>query len=218
MYAVPGYSPQVFPYLLIISRRHFISLAHSNAAERESLFQVLRDLNAQSFFGSNGICVFEHGGCGNEPHSCIDHFHLHVVDRQLDLLQSLKAEYDTEEVTVTTESVFPATGRYLFAGCFDQIDKIDGLLVRSPDPETQYFRRKIAELTHQPLWDWRAGINSHLMLRVMEEAVSTPKRPDSLSVPGARQTDCNELNAGGCGSTVEDKVVATCSSIGGVQP
>src|ERR1035441_3956898 len=83
MYAIPGYGPQVFPYVLIVSRRHFSSLAESDSSERESLFRVLSRLRMLRIFGPRPLCVFEHGGCGGSTQSCIDHFHLHVVDGSL---------------------------------------------------------------------------------------------------------------------------------------
>ena len=173
MYAVPGFGPQVFPYVLLISRRHFSCLSDATPRERRSLFRILQGLRASSLFVGGSMCVFEHGGCKNRTQSCIDHFHLHIVDGTLDLRSYLEAEYVCEDVAVTSEAAFVASTRYLFAGFYDRSHEIKGILARSPEPESQYFRRKIATVTGQAQWDWRAGMNRHLMLKVMERAPNT---------------------------------------------
>jgi diadenosine tetraphosphate (Ap4A) HIT family hydrolase len=173
MYAIPGYGPQVFPYVLIVSRRHFSSLSESDSCERESIFSVLAKLRALSVFGPNPLCVFEHGGCGGSSHACIDHFHLHVIDGSIDLSSQLNGDYETEPVVVSPRSTFAASGRYLFTGRVSKPDLIEGTLVRSTELESQYFRRKIAEATGQDGWDWRAGMNPDFMVRVMQAAKRT---------------------------------------------
>src|SRR5947209_6139161 len=102
MYAVPGYGPQVFPYVLVISRRHFDSLARSTRPERIAIIDILEHLRTMPMFSTSRLCVFEHGGCTTDTHSCLEHFHLHVVDASIDLSGHLCAEYKCEPITITS--------------------------------------------------------------------------------------------------------------------
>src|ERR1017187_4660666 len=81
MYAVPGYGPQVFPYVLVISRRHFSSLSEADPPELTAIFDIICDLRRVGVIPAGPVCVFEHGGCSPvQTQSCIDHFHLHLID------------------------------------------------------------------------------------------------------------------------------------------
>jgi diadenosine tetraphosphate (Ap4A) HIT family hydrolase len=167
MFVVPGIGPQVYPYLLAISRRHFTSLASSSARERQNLFEILNVVLASAIFPSGAITVFEHGGCHEDTSSCISHFHLHLVDASFDLVSALSDDFPTREVDLSMENDNPNFGRYLCAASFTGGERLKGRLASPLHPESQYFRKLIAEMTGQHLWDWRVGMNKALMVRAM---------------------------------------------------
>lgn len=201
--AVPGLGPQVFPYVLVISRRHFVSLTASSAAERAALFLILSQLLDIGLFPSRKLCLFEHGGCCSKAFSgCIDHFHLHVIDGKFDLSSPLCEDYETANVTVTPAGAFdPSSGRYLFTGFFCGGNVIKGWVAQPAEHESQYFRRRLADVLGDRWWNWRTGMNFHWMIRTMEVCRSTLKQRREVHGYGA---------AGGgfdCSQTPEPDVV-----------
>lgn len=179
-FAVPGYGPQVFPYALIIPRRHIRSLAETTPGEREAIFSCLSFLLSLGIFESHALSVFEHGGCGvGGGNGCLEHCHLHVVRETLNIRAQLEVEEDVEPVLVGRDVVFDGGERYLFAGEFHDGEFINGVLARTANAERQYFRRMIARTIGETRWDWREGMNPHFMRRLMEAAEGCP-RTDSI--------------------------------------
>ena len=175
MYAVPGYGPEVFPYVLIISRRHFSSLSGASPLERAAIFDTIDGLRQIGVVSSGRVCVFEHGGCGpSQTQSCIDHFHLHLIDPVFDLCSFLEQDYEVERAIVTRDQGLCARGRYLFTGIIDSEDTMNGVVAHPVETERQYFRKKISEVTGQSIWDWHCGMNPNLMLDVMRLAITSP--------------------------------------------
>ncbi len=180
--AVPGYGPQVYPYLLIFSRRHIFSMAQTNRWERAEILDLLEQLCGHREFLKGGLFVFEHGGC-SPLESCMEHFHLHVVSSRYSLLRAL-APYPYREVTVSESIILSAAERYLFAAEFQGGREIRGLLASSSDIRSQYFRRALAEMLGEKDWDWRLGQNTSWMRKAMEEFRSSILSP----VPVEHQT------------------------------
>lgn len=170
VFVVPGYGPQVFPYLLLISRRHFTSFADARPTERIAVLNALRYIKSLPLFSSSAICVFEHGGCSDETHSCISHFHLHLIKDEIDLESELRSEFEARRFEISGIHALDVGGPYLLAGRFDGRDTINGFIAACPTRQAQYFRKKIAEITNQRIWDWRTGMNREMMLRAMNSA------------------------------------------------
>ena len=132
-----------------------------------AILSALRYVRALPLFASSAICVFEHGGCSDATNSCINHFHLHLINNNLDLTSELSSEYEVRRAEVSPNDTLTVAGSYLFVGRFNGHDSIHGFVAPCLQREAQYFRKKIAELTGQPIWDWRADINREMMLRTM---------------------------------------------------
>src|SRR4051812_7884210 len=79
-WAIAGIAPQVYPYVLIITRRHITSIAESDYQERKSILDLLDGLLELKLFASSELIVFEHGGKVGNRCSCLEHCHLHIID------------------------------------------------------------------------------------------------------------------------------------------
>jgi diadenosine tetraphosphate (Ap4A) HIT family hydrolase len=167
IFLVPGYGPQVYPYLLLITKRHITSFAQTNYQERQEIFSILHCLVDHSLFGFSSLFVFEHAGCQN-LHSCIEHFHFHIIDGRFDLTHALQTFPSTTlELTPTTELEF--TDSYLLACRVEKENAIFASLALTKEKQDQFFRRALANKIGEETWDWRLGMNQDLMKRTMEE-------------------------------------------------
>lgn len=172
-FAVPGYSPQIYPYALVLPKRHAFSMLSTNAHERDSIIECLTSLSQLPAFGGSPLYVFEHGGCTREAHgnSCLEHAHFHVISKQTNIFSRFVREHDVRPFSFNRNNDTMSAERYLFAGVF-AAGKLDGFLAPTHVPERQYFRRIIASEVGDPRWNWRLGINEHLMLALKECAVA----------------------------------------------
>jgi diadenosine tetraphosphate (Ap4A) HIT family hydrolase len=188
VFVIPGYGPQVYPYALIVTRRHFHSLAQATPQERREIIDclswLLRSLSLPELF------VFEHAGCRNFD-SCIDHFHLHVVDVRYDVGKAIE-HLGSSAVAVTSELGLQEEGTYLFAARFGKEGVLRGQLARVAEKKDQFFRRAIAAKLGQQDWDWRLGMNRGFMLRLMEETqdigIHRDSRGATLNLPTTDST------------------------------
>lgn len=193
VYVIPGLGPQVYPYALIVTRYHLTSLADTTRAQRSSLLQALNALLTSNLFPSGELCVFEHGGCGNNTNGCVDHCHLHVIDGKYPLEQILAANAeDAIPICMSEEHPLPRFSHYLFAGCFKGGENLCGTLSPSKPLHRQYFRRILAKLTHTGDWNWRLRMNDDWLLRLADEA--------------HQAMGCPALSEGGLTSTAETSI------------
>jgi len=179
VYVVPGVGPQVYPYSLVVTRRHFTSFADSTKEEREALLDALNALLSFNVYPSGSVCVFEHGGCSGTTTGCLDHCHIHVVDSAFDLENALQ-HYARSAVPATLSAItsFPKSPRYLFAASFSGGSEIQGTFYSGQPPLRQYFRRLLAMLTGSTEWNWRLGMNADWMIqltRAVAEQTGEPK-------------------------------------------
>src|ERR1039457_1845058 len=116
--AIPGLGPLVYPYILLVTRRHISSISETSPEERTDLLRALRVLADSGLFPSGEISVFEHGGCGRGTSSCIDHCHLHLVDNIYSLQETLSRDHVTQPVVISASTTICEPGNYLFAGTF----------------------------------------------------------------------------------------------------
>lgn len=165
VFAVPGYSPQVYPYVLILPRRHTLSMAETRPDERKSVFECLKFLFDLGAFNTNDLYVFEHGGCisPSASHACVDHAHFHVIPGSIDIFTDFVLQKRPTPFAITQHSQIDYD-RYLFAGVYRGGISVDGFIAESHVPERQYFRRLIARKIGDPRWNWRLGINEDYML------------------------------------------------------
>jgi diadenosine tetraphosphate (Ap4A) HIT family hydrolase len=181
-YAVPGYSPQIYPYALVLPRRHVFSMLSTSPDERVSIIACLSALTRLPAYQASPLYVFEHGGCTREAHgnSCLEHAHFHVISNRVNIFSRFVQEHDVRPFSFEPTGEALLVERYLFAGVFTS-QRVDGFLVPTHVPERQYFRRIIASEIGDPRWNWRLGINEHLMLALKECAETHKRQPNDYS-------------------------------------
>jgi diadenosine tetraphosphate (Ap4A) HIT family hydrolase len=168
IFVVPGYGPQVYPYLLLITRRHVTSFAQTNRQERREIINAIHCLVDSSFLNLDSLFIFEHAGCQN-LHSCIEHFHFHIIDGKLDLTGALQGfPVTVMELTPTTR--FELNDSYLLACKVERGGNISASLALTKEKQDQFFRRALANRIGDKVWDWRIGMNTDLMSRLLEES------------------------------------------------
>lgn len=160
VFAIPGYGPQIFPYVLLVTRRHIISLSQLEVDERRELLEIISVVAER--LGLAALAVFEHAGC-RDFHSCVEHFHLHLVPPVFDLRRSL-AEFDHTDVVIRKEEGLEVEGAYLLAGWWRRsTEVIEARIARVASKQDQFFRKELAGLLKQKKWDWRLGMNEEWM-------------------------------------------------------
>jgi hypothetical protein len=181
--AIPGLGPQVYPYVLVVTRRHFSGFADSTPSERQALLDALHALLSLGIYPSQSLCVFEHGGCGGMTIGCIDHCHMHVVDGAFALHDALAARVvDVSPASLSATEVLRPADRYLFAGPFGGGRCITGVLTHVIPPSRQYFRQLLAAELGSDEWDWSLRMNEAWVLRLVAEVAAKTgapqRRPD----------------------------------------
>lgn len=145
-------------YVLIVSKRHHLSMMDCNKEEMIELEDLLKQTRCVLTSMYHFQCIaFEHGGgcgVGNKP-SCIDHCHLHVMPLREDIYDRI----DVAKFQIThLESLHSLLkekkqqSSYLLY----QNHKEEILLMYADTYISQYFRQLIALSENVPeQWNWR---------------------------------------------------------------
>lgn len=168
-FVVPGLGPQVYPYLLALTRRHTLSYATATDLERLSLISILDEILALQLFPSRVLSLFEHGGCSRrESAPCVDHAHIHVVDGHYDLLEAFAQIVPTAATAAISHTKsLPEAEAYIFVGQYDGSGEIGGLVASGTYPR-QFGRRLLASLVGGE-WNWRCHMNNDWVVRITAE-------------------------------------------------
>ena len=160
VFIVPGYGPQVFPYALVLTKRHLTAWSQLDETELASVTAGLTFLAGHEAFGGGGsVFLFEHAG-DRSMHSCIDHFHLHVLKTEHSDLGSAIAG----RAKVTTEPAqLPRDVAYFACATFNRGTSFDIAWRPHHEKCDQFFRRKLAHKLGHESWDWRLGQNMDFM-------------------------------------------------------
>ena len=177
--ALAGYGPQVFPYVLVLTKRHINSFAKTDNTEKAHVLKCLDWLLEQNIFSSSKLCVFEHGGDSCTGCSSIDHFHLHVIDDSLNFFDSIDWEVGRLLHTITKNSDLADYENYLMIGKYEH-GSINAKFNLSNIKESQYFRKKLAALLNNSRWDWKTNMNNEYI----EKLVSLVKQNSPAVKPG----------------------------------
>jgi hypothetical protein len=165
-----GLGAIVEPYVIAFTREHHIAIAELESATRGHLLDALDLCLTSGLFPSRSLCVFEHGGRSPENSTaCLEHCHLHIIDGQFDLRDGFASEFvEAETVNVTEAANFAADSGYLFTGIYSGNRAIPGLLVRTPNCGSQFFRRLLAEQVGSISWNWRISPSPETAFRLCE--------------------------------------------------
>ena len=168
--AIAALAPQVYPYALILTKRHIRSLAQNTAEERTDVIACLNQI--LPLFGSSTLSLFEHGDCGRHYRSaCIAHCHLHIIDGRFPIEKWMRVEYpEAQSVSFDPKAAWGNAAPYLFAGRYCTASGITGSMAPADDSSSQYFRRLIARNLGLDWWNWRERRNGAWMLRLVRDA------------------------------------------------
>ena len=150
--AIPSLGSFIEGWTLIIPRRHVLSLSKFYSDEEFLDFSKSVAERVESLFGK--IIFFEHGpsehnsltGCG------IDHAHLHLVPLDGSLAEVMRRDLEIAWTPSDGKELAERTASqdYLFYSESGPRAAFSGLVGRARQPVSQYFRRKLAEVTQQP--------------------------------------------------------------------
>lgn len=159
-WAIAGIAPQVYPYALIITKRHITSLAEASTEERRSILDALEGLRNLGVFPSKELTVFEHGGKVGNRCSCLEHCHLHVIDGKHRIVDwFVEDQPNAVQWIVDDVRTLPHRGRYLFAATYRGGRVLHGVSTEPEEVPTQYFRQLLAARTGSRNWDWHELMN-----------------------------------------------------------
>jgi ATP adenylyltransferase len=144
-------------WLLIVPRRHCLSIATLPQVDRRELISLVESLRAllTTEFGTH-VVTFEHGASrvGQGVGCSVDHAHMHIVPTNLDLLSSARRfrhlDWHSSEGLLSLDEK-AGDEPYLF------LQEQSGMnWIGSGDIPSQLFRRIIAELRDDASsWNWR---------------------------------------------------------------
>jgi len=168
VFVIPGVGPQVYPYLLLLTRRHIVSLAIATLVERRGLIAALDWLLQSGVYPSPSLTVFEHGGCGgNDGASCVDHAHMHVIDGAYDLQSMFEARMETAPADFSSDISLLDAERYVFVGRYAGGGTIHGAVSGGVLPK-QFCRRLLATVVGGP-WNWRLKMHEDWVTKLVRE-------------------------------------------------
>lgn len=146
---IPSLGHIVPGYLLIIPKRHYISLGAIPSKEYTELEEVqakVRSVLEQEygkvlFFEHGPTSITRRGGC------CIDHAHLHAIPFSGSILSEVGDWYRQIESYTDVKKQFETGVPYFF------VEEKARFLFPAIDTPSQYLRRLVAAQVDKP-WDW----------------------------------------------------------------
>ena len=168
--AIPGYGPQVYPNILIMTRRHIASILNITIDERRSFFDFFEILLQSGLYEGDALCIFEHGGEPRYGCSSVTHCHLHIIEEKYGLFDAINWGKDQENIVINKTNQFVHCNEYLLIGRYKS-GRLSVKLNKTPANEHQYFRKYLAHILNSSEWDWRIGMNNDLFVpKLIEEA------------------------------------------------
>lgn len=154
----PTLGPLVPGHLLIVPKRHFLSMGHlppNLSSELEDFVELtLRKLSAvyrqdTILFEHGPLSISEKGGC------CVDHAHIHAIPAPVNIRPHAQELYEEHTITGLVElgTIVKAGSPYLFF----QNTAGERFVYKAPLVVSQFLRMVVArELGHPNIWDWRS--------------------------------------------------------------
>lgn len=161
---IPGLAPQIYPYALVLPRKHVISWTELTVTEHNSLVSGLKWLLSTKPFAGKGLLVAEHGGVFPSG-SCMEHCHLHITKPICSPAAIMKG---IANATPYIGERLRCNVPYVMAAHFDG-EIFKGFYVEETCGGNQFYRRMLAEAVSANWWDWRERRNTEWMLRLISE-------------------------------------------------
>jgi hypothetical protein len=168
VFVVPGYGPQVHPYFMVVTRRHILSAREATLDEVRDVVRALEWILLQNSIRGSSLTFFEHSACPSEG-SCIEHFHVHVIDGAVGLETTTGCNNEAQ-VTVRQSGASLPAEPYVWIGSYSGGSTLEGLVAPKPRNVEQCFRRRLANHLRQDAWDWRLGMNRSYMTRLIGDS------------------------------------------------
>lgn len=152
---VPTVGPLTVGHLLIITKDHYLSMAHLDPSLCRELAYVYEETRVVLLKTYGRPIFFEHGPVSPQKKSgqSIDHAHIHAIPAPLDLAVDLRKKFPEKRITGLTELKQQVTKGvpYLF---FEDVKRNRYIYDASVVP-SQYLRRLVAiKLGKEDEWDW----------------------------------------------------------------
>jgi diadenosine tetraphosphate (Ap4A) HIT family hydrolase len=164
---IPGLGQLLEGYLLILPKKHYLSLATMPLDFFPEFNRVINITTGvlEKVYGKEYI-LFEHGPLSPKIRggSCSDHAHLHIFPlRQISKIDFLIGEETKDESTFPEEAVriLDEGSPYLFISDYKKREKV----TKAENLPSQYMRREIAKSIGRPdEWDWQVFIGKSELL------------------------------------------------------
>ncbi len=169
-YVTPSLGQIVEGYLLICSKKHFVSFS----AMPKELFAEFEEIKqkVKKILSENYTCpiFFEHGPIDETKLSgcCINHAHLHAVPVKFDILNDIMEDFKGKEITTPAEIARQFERKIPYFYYENQEGKKYLFEINGP-VSSQYFRQIVALKAWSPeKWNWRG----YLGLREFAETLA----------------------------------------------
>lgn len=165
-------SMKINGYLLICSKKHFISIGNTPEeyeAEINDILNLTRKILIEKY--NQRIIVFEHGPklkC-NKGGGCIDHAHLHLIPTPVDIVNFLNKKFNLEEINnfnKIREIYNKQEKSYIYIENHDLKKYVIELEFSIP---SQYLRQIIASELKINNWDWRINPDHETFKETIED-------------------------------------------------
>jgi len=173
---VPAIGSFIHGYLLIVSKKHFLSIANFPPELYLNFEELLNRIGniLESQFGGYYI-AFEHGATTTEYKlsCCVDHMHLHIIPFKKDcwynIVQVYKFEY-SEIVNYKDIKTYTQENNVKSYLLFQNIDRRKYIIDSTNNVfPSQFFRQVISrEININLKWDWRHHFYVNNILETIE--------------------------------------------------
>ena len=168
---VPSLGQIVEGYLLIASKKHFISIGEMPSElypELEAVQEKVRKVLSANygiplFFEHGPVSVAKKGGC------CVEHCHLHAVPAKIEILDELKKHFKCRKIKdfSALKRQFNKKKQYFF---YESNSGQRFVFELPPAVPSQYIRKVIANKIGSPeKWDWKTCPGADEFIRTIKK-------------------------------------------------
>lgn len=166
---LPSLGSLVAGWLLVVPKRQVANFSQLKQIEFRELSNLLADVKEKLSVFPGAPFVFEHGGPLGSSVSCgVDQAHLHIVPLRFDLIETVQSDPSVHWTDVDSveclNRLLNVQDEYLYIS-----NSTKSLLGKLEKPESQWFRRKIADaIGNANEWNYR----DYPHLELMKETVN----------------------------------------------